>query len=275
MTSLGLDDKQVQRVRELDGASRERSEQGDELSALARSDRETDLEEWCEVRHLESLGDVVPALVNMGYAGAELDKLANEFTVPQFRAVIHRLSLDHEIQGLVGGIRAGTERIVEVVSALKTFTHMDRVGLQPVDVHQSLEDTLVMLRPRIGDGVTVVKDYEEGLPPVQAHAGELHQVWMSIIDNALDAIQERGSLTLRTRTESPWIVVEVEDDGPGVPTEMQSRIFDPFFTTKPPGSGTGLGLNLSHNLIVQKYQGRITVHSHPGSTRFEVCLPVE
>jgi signal transduction histidine kinase len=131
-----------------------------------------------------------------------------------------------------------------------------------------------MLRSKLKEGVTVRREYEVDLPRIQAYGSELNQVWTNIIDNAVDAMNGQGDLALRTRQEDQWVVVEIEDNGPGIPDQVQSNIFDPFFTTKAPGEGTGLGLNISHNIIVQKHGGKISVHSVPGKTCFEVRLPI-
>jgi signal transduction histidine kinase len=144
-----------------------------------------------------------------------------------------------------------------------------------VDVREGLDNTLIILHNKLKKGVNVVREYAEDLPVIQAYAGELNQVWTNLIDNAIDAMQGSGRLIVRARREDPWVVVEIEDDGPGIPGEIQSKIFDPFFTTKGPGEGSGLGLNISRNLVVQKHHGRITVASRPGSTCFAVRLPID
>ena len=171
-------------------------------------------------------------------------------------------------------IGQGAGRIAEIVKALKTYSYMDQAPIQSVDVHEGLDNTLVMLRSKLKDGVTVRREYKEDLPRIQAYGSELNQVWTNIIDNAVDAMNSRGELVLRTRQEDQWVVVEIEDNGPGIPDDVQSNIFDPFFTTKSPGEGTGLGLNISHNIIVQKHEGQIGVRSVPGKTCFEVRLPI-
>jgi signal transduction histidine kinase len=137
-----------------------------------------------------------------------------------------------------------------------------------------LDNTLIILKNKLKKGITVHREYASDLPTIPAYGGELNQVWSNIIDNAIDAMDGRGELTLRTRKKEPWVVVEIEDNGTGIPEEVQTKVFDPFFTTKPPGKGTGLGLNISRNLIVQKHQGQITVFSEPGKTRFTVWLPI-
>ena len=189
--------------------------------------------------------------------------------------VIDCLSFKHEIYSLVSEISLGTNRIVEIVKALKTYTYMDQAPVQSVDVRKELDNTLIILHNKLKSGVTVVREYAKDLPFIEAYASELNQVWTNIIDNAIDAMAGEGKLIVRTYQEDPWLVVEIEDDGPGIPDEIQSQIFDPFFTTKGPGDGTGLGLNISRNLIVQKHGGQISVLSKPGSTCFSVRLPMD
>ena len=152
---------------------------------------------------------------------------------------------------------------------------MDQAPIKSVNVHEGLDNTLIILQSKLKAGITVLREYAQNLPDLEAYASELNQVWTNIIDNAIDAMEGQGSLILRTRKEDPWVVVEIEDNGPGISEDIQSKIFDPFFTTKPPGAGTGLGLNISHNIIVQKHQGQITVSSRPGKTCFAVRLPTD
>jgi signal transduction histidine kinase len=165
--------------------------------------------------------------------------------------------------------------MAEIIKALKAYTYMDQAPIQSVDAHEGLDNTLVMLRNKLKAGIDVHRQYAENLPRLQAHGSELNQVWTNIIDNAVEAMQGRGELTLRTRQEEQWVVVEIEDNGPGIPPAVQAKIFDPFFTTKAPGKGTGLGLNISHNIIVQKHKGQIAVRSQPGKTCFEIRLPID
>jgi len=132
-----------------------------------------------------------------------------------------------------------------------------------------------MLRSKLKAGVHVRREYAKDLPFIDAFGGELNQVWTNIIDNAIDAMEGQGEIILKTYKKDPWIVIEIKDTGPGIPEEIQSKIFDPFFTTKSPGEGTGLGLNISHNIIVQKHKGKIAVYSRAGETCFEVKLPLK
>jgi predicted CoA-binding protein len=145
--------------------------------------------------------------------------------------------------------------------------------VQEVDVHEGLDNTLVMLRSKLRGGIHVRREYADDLPHIHAYGSELNQVWTNIIDNAIDAMQGQGEIFLRTRQEGEFIVVEIQDTGPGIPEDVQAKIFSPFFTTKPVGKGTGLGLNISYNIIL-KHGGEIKVYSRPGSTCFEIWLPL-
>jgi signal transduction histidine kinase len=178
------------------------------------------------------------------------------------------------IHALLHEIGVGTERISSIVRALKSYSYMDQAPLQEVDVHEGLDNTLVMLRSKLKSGITVRRDYASSLPRVPAFGSELNQVWTNIIDNAIDAMQGSGVVTIRTRRDGAWVVVEIEDTGPGIPKANLAKIFDPFFTTKAPGKGTGLGLNISHTIVVQKHKGQMTVTSEPGCTRFAIRLPL-
>ena len=142
-------------------------------------------------------------------------------------------------------------------------------------IHQGLKDTLVILRSKIHPGIVLHADFSEDLPEIHGYGSELNQVWTNLLDNALDAVGESGEITIRTRTKGSWVEVEFEDNGPGVPAEIRGRIFDPFFTTKPPGSGTGLGLDISYNIVVHKHKGTLSFEFEPGKTTFNVRLPLD
>jgi signal transduction histidine kinase len=259
----------------LDQLANDRARNPTELNALTRSDKEAALEEWLNGLAIETAGELVSALVSLGYDQHSLEALAKEFTPSQFAVLVNWVGIKYEIYRLVGEIGLGTSRIVELVKALKTYTHMDQAPVQSVNVHEGLDNTLIIMHNKLKIGITVVKEYADDLPVIQAFTGELNQVWTNIIDNAVDAMKGKGTLTVRTRWENSWVVVEIEDDGRGIPEENQSKIFDPFFTTKGPGIGTGLGLNISRNLIVKKHHGQISVKSKPGNTCFVVRLPLE
>ena len=245
------------------------------MSALARGDREAELEAWLEAQGVEEPWEVAPALVNLGYDCDGLGPAHRQLCAGPVPAVIDWLNCTYISYSLLEEIGQGTERISEIVKALKTYTFMDQAPVQDVDVHAGLDNTLVMLRSKLKAGITVHREYAPDVPRIQAYGSELNQVWTNLIDNAIDAMNGQGEITLRTGYDDQWVIVELEDNGPGIPEAVLPHIFDPFFTTKAPGQGTGMGLNISHNIVVQKHHGRIDVTSRPGQTRFEVRLPRE
>ncbi len=274
MSSVTFDEQQVKMFAVLDEIARERSHKPLKLNVLTRSEKENALEQWLQDLGSMASGDVVSALVNVGFARDDLEKLLKSFTHKQIPAVIEWLGLKITVHSLVGEIGLATGRIVTLVKALKSYTYMDQAPVQSIDLRQELDNTLIILRSKLKTGVEVVREYADDLPVIEAYASELNQVWTNLIDNAIDAMEGTGTIIIRAKREEPWLVVEIEDTGPGIAPEHLSKIFDPFFTTKPPGKGTGLGLNISRNLIVQKHHGKISLKSKPGSTCFTVHLPM-
>jgi signal transduction histidine kinase len=272
---LNLDGSQLESLLALDALAQERAKQPMDMESLTRSDREFEVETWLREQGVENAWDIAPTLVNLGYDCDALNTLVASFTNSQFCAVIEWLSDTHTVYSLLEEIGQGAGRISEIVKALKDYTYLDQAPIQNVNIHDGLDSTLVILRSKLGDGITVTRDYDAHLPQIQALGSELNQVWTNIIDNAIGAVNGGGQITLRTRHDDRWVIVEIEDNGPGIPDEAIPHLFNPFFTTKPPGEGTGLGLNISHNIIVQKHKGRINVHSRPGKTCFEIRLPLD
>jgi signal transduction histidine kinase len=271
---LNLSKVQKEALLRLDQIAQEGAKKPASLDSLVRSDRESEMEAWLEDQDVKNAWEFASTLVNLGYKVHELASLAEKFTPGQFPTVIAWFCGIYTIYRLLEEIGHGTGRIAEIVKALKTYTYMDQAPIQDVDLHEGLDSTLVILHSKLKAGVTVRRQYAQNIPRIQAYGSELNQVWTNIIDNAIDAMKGQGQIILRTRQEGHWVVVEIEDNGPGIPEEIQSKIFDPFFTTKQPGEGTGLGLNISHNIIVQKHKGKITVRSQPGKTCFEIRLPI-
>ena len=269
-----LEPAQLEKLVELYSVARELAQKPVNMQAIIRSDREAALEEWLTQKGLDTATELVPSLVSLDHREGELEELAELFPAGQFSLVIDWLSCMYDIYTLVDEIGLGAGRISEIVKALKTYTYLDQAPVQSVDVREGLDNTLIILNSKLKRGVTVVREYAEDLPLIEAYASELNQVWTNLIDNAIDAMAGEGTIIIRTREEDPWVVIEIEDDGSGIPDEIQSKIFDPFFTTKGPGTGTGLGLNISRNLIVQKHNGQMTVQSRPGKTCFTVKLPI-
>jgi signal transduction histidine kinase len=243
------------------------------LDPLARSDRESDVQAWLEDRSIDRAWELAPTLVSFGWDVPSLDQLAEEFSMEHLPAISYWLAAGGAAYALLDEVNKSAERISETVKAVKSYAYLDQAPIQDVDVHEGLENTLVILRHKLKDGVIVTRDYAADVPRIEAYGSELNQVWTNIIDNAIDAMNGRGELRLRTYTHGEDVIVEIGDNGPGVPPKIQSRIFEPFYTTKPPGVGTGLGLNISYN-IVQKHRGQIKIESKPGDTRFQVCLPM-
>ncbi len=258
---------------ELDRQAGRRAAQPVGLDTLQRSDQESALEDWLDDNSIENGWELAPQLAGLGYSPAELDHLASVFPGKALAAVLGWLGITFTIYTLLEEIGQGATRISEIVKALKSYAYLDQAPVQSIDVHEGLDNTLVMLRSKLKEGVGVHRDYAADLPRIQAYGSELNQVWTNIIDNAVDAMHGKGEITIRTCWEKDLVIVEIEDNGPGIPESVRAKIFDPFFTTKPVGKGTGLGMNISYN-IIKKHQGEIKVVSHPGMTRFVVTLPL-
>ena len=252
----------------------ERAGRPAELDALARSDREYELEGWLEDRGVDSAWELAPTLVDLGFDEADLDSLGESFDGTRLSPVVRWLSARHAVGTVLAEVGQGAGRISEIVKALKTYSYLDQAPVQNVDLHEGLDNTLLILRSKLESAISVKRDYAEDLPRIQAYGSELNQVWTNLIDNAADALDGRGQITIRTRRNGESVVVEIEDNGSGIPLEIQSRIFDSFFTTKPPGKGTGLGLDITYNIVVDKHRGDIKLFSEPGKTTFQVWLPV-
>ena len=242
---------------------------------LIRSEMEDEIETWLKDRKINDAWEFAPLLVNMGYNTVELSRLAKSFTMQQFPVIIAFLCNIYITRSLIEEIDHGTNRITEIVKALKSYSYLDKAPLQSVDIHEGLNDTLVILRSKLTAGIQVNLEYANDIPPIEAYGNELNQVWTNILDNAISAMKGSGKILIKTYIQNPWIIIEISDNGPGIPQDIQSKIYDPFFTTKSPGEGTGLGLNISHNIIVQKHKGTIDVHSKPGKTCFEIKLPLK
>ena len=274
LAEMAVTEHQRQVLVDLAERARELGERPPELGALARSDREGEVQAWLEVRNVSEAWVCAPTLVNLNYDAAELDALAKNFDPSQLPSVIKWLDATCTAHSLTNGISEGATRISDIVGALRSYTYLDQAPVLTVDVHQGLDNTLLILGNKLKPGITVRREYSDKLPTIQAYGSELNQVWTNIIANAADALGDSGEITIRTRAERQSVVIQIEDNGPGMPAEIQSRVYDAFFTTKPPGHGTGLGLNISYNTVVHQHQGDIELFSQPGKTRFQVRLPI-
>jgi signal transduction histidine kinase len=219
-------------------------------------------------------------LVAAGLDTVHLDTIRNNLPSGSLLDVLSWLEARFSSVVLLDEIQQSMVRISELVKAIKTYSYMDQAPIQEIDVHDGLESTLTILGHKLkaGGGITVIREYDRTLPRITAYGNELNQVWTNIIDNAIDAIGERhGNILLRTKRENNnnIVVVEISDDGPGIPQDIQPRIFEQFFTTKGIGKGTGLGLSISYRIVVEMHKGDISFTSKPGDTRFEIRLPMK
>jgi signal transduction histidine kinase len=244
------------------------------LTPLEASDREDELGDWFGTHGIAGGWELAPTFVQAGLDVAWLDQVAGAVDSSTLEGAIRWLNYTVETEMLMNEIEDATERISTLVGAARQYSQMDRAPYRVIDVHELLDSTLLMLSRKIGDRITVVREYDRSLPSVPAYAAELNQVWTNLIDNAVAAMEGEGTLTIRTARDNDFLLVEICDTGPGVPLEIRERIFEPFFTTKPVGEGTGLGLDISWRIVVNKHHGDLRVESEPGDTRFQVRLPL-
>jgi len=244
------------------------------LSPLEASDREDAIADWLDSRQVRDGWDLAPTFVAAGLDVAWLDHVSATVDAAVLEGALRWLNYTVDTELLMNEIEDSTTRISTLVGAAKQYSQLDRAPYQVVDVHELLDSTLLMLSGKIPSGISVVKEYDRSLPQIPAYAAELNQVWTNLIDNAVSAMDGSGVLTVRTGMDRGQVFVEFGDTGPGVPAEIRNRIFEPFFTTKPVGAGTGLGLDISWRIVVNKHHGDLSLTSSPGDTRFRVRLPV-
>jgi signal transduction histidine kinase len=246
------------------------------LSPLEASDREGELTDWLEDHGVDAAWEIAPTLVASGVDQSWLESFAEALPPPHLDAGLSYPVRALESDSLLDEITEAAGRISALLASAKQYTQMDRAPLQTFDVHEGLDATLTMLGHKLGDDIKVERDYDRSLPHIAAFPGELNQVWTNLIDNAVDAMDGHGKLTVRTGLDrDDRLFVEIGDTGPGVPGAVRSRIFEPFFTTKPMGKGTGLGLDIAWRIVVGRHRGDIRLQSEPGDTRFRVVLPIQ
>jgi signal transduction histidine kinase len=243
------------------------------LTAIEESEREDELTDWLDAHGVTGGWDLAPVFVGAGTTPEFLDKVAAGAPPDQLDGAVRWLSYTLETELLLDEITDSVTRISTLVAAAKQYSHMDRSPFERADIHDGLKSTLAMLAGKL-TGLKVVKELDRSLPPVPIYGGELNQVWTNLIDNAVQAMDGEGTLTLRTSLDGDYVRVEIGDTGPGIPDELRQRIFEPFFTTKPVGQGTGLGLDISYRIVVSRHGGDLRVESQPGDTRFIVRLPL-
>ena len=240
--------------------------------SLELGDREDELGDWMADHDVDGGWELAASLAPTGVDAAWLEAVA-AVADPAAGAALRWIAAEVDLDGLVDELEAATGRISSLVGVVKEYSHLDQAPSGDIDVHDGLESTLVLLGHKMG-GVEVVREYDRSLPRIPAYPSELNQVWTNLVDNALTAMDGSGRLTVRTARDPDGVLVEIADTGPGIPPELQHRVFEPFFTTKGVGEGTGLGLDVSHRVVVSRHHGDIRVVSSPGDTRFQVRLPI-
>jgi signal transduction histidine kinase len=243
------------------------------LDSLTRSDREEALSQWLDEHGISEGWRLASSFVNAGLDADWLAALTQKLAPNSHTAALNWLDARLTLHSLLKLVDQSTGRVADLVKAIKSYTHMDQSPMQEIDVHEGLESTLTMLGYKLKK-VQVVRAYDRSAPRIVAYGSELNQVWTNLIDNAIDAVDGAGKICVGTFVEDNQLVVEIVDNGRGIPPEIQSRIFEPFFTTKGVGSGTGLGLLISNRIVANRHGGEIEFESKPGETRFKVRLPL-
>ena len=244
-----------------------------ELDHLARSDRAEFVAHWLDAHGVAGAWDIAPTFVNAGLDSAWLADLTDKLPPMSQVDALCWLEARLNLKSLVSQVDQSTARIAGLVKAVKSYSYMDQSPMQEVDIHEGIESTLTMLGHKLKN-VTLVRAFDRSVPRIIAYGSELNQVWTNLIDNAIAAVNGTGKICIGTCLEDNQLVVEIVDDGPGIPPEVQSRMFEPFFTTKSVGTGTGLGLIISNRIVGDRHGGEIEFESRPGETRFKVRLPV-
>ncbi|MCA1578706.1 MAG: cyclic nucleotide-binding domain-containing protein [Acidobacteria bacterium] len=266
--------KQQAAIDEFESRAIDGTATAEQLNSLDQSDREDEVSQWLESQGIQEPWKLSANLVEAGIDSAALVQLLGDIPPATLVDVLSRVNCQLAAAKLASEIRTSTARISELVKAIKEYSYMDQASVQEVDIHKALENTLLILKYKLRKkNITVTRDYAESLPLIKAYGSELNQVWTNLIVNAVDAMSEGGKLKVRTKREPTDVMVEIRDNGVGIPASARSRIFEPFFTTKTVGEGTGLGLDTVAR-IVRKHRGNVRFESRPGDTCFQVRLPL-
>lgn len=254
----------------------ERASRQSRLDPLLESDRSDEIADWLNAHNVTDGWKLAPTLVEAGLDSDWLTQLAARVPAGSLGDVLSWLEAAITGEGLISEIEQSSTRISELVTVVKKYSYMDQAPSQWVDVHEGIENTLKILEHKLkGGSIVVTREYDESLPAIWAFGSELNQVWTNLIDNAIDALDGSGQIWIRTSQESDRVLVEIADNGRGIPSDIQPRIFEPFFTTKGTGEGTGLGLDISRRIVAGQHKGDIRVTSKPGDTLVAVRLPLE
>jgi signal transduction histidine kinase len=244
------------------------------IDPLELADREDALIDWLDAHGVAQSWQLAPPLAAAGVDVAWCEEVAQLLDPDSLGAGLKWAASTLSATTLLSEIKEATGRVSNLVATVRSYSQLDRASLQDIDVTEGIESTLVVLGEKLHDGVTVVRDYADDMPRIEAIPGELNQVWTNLIDNAIDAMEGKGTLRVSTRTEGDHVIVEFADSGPGMPPDVQARAFEPFFTTKDVGKGTGLGLDISRRIVVERHRGELLIASEPGQTVLTVRLPI-
>ena len=247
------------------------------LSPLEAADREDELGGWLEEHGVAGAWDLAPPLVAAGVDGDWLERVAATVPAGVLPHAVGLAAVACEAGSLLDEVGEASARISALIGKAKQYSQLDRSPLQQVDFHYGLETTRTMLKHKLETGIEVVRDYDRSLPELPAYAGELNQLWTNLVDNAVDAMDGMdgsGRLIVRTAREGDHVLVEIGDNGAGIPEAAAAHVLEPFYTTKPVGKGTGLGLDICWRIVVQRHHGDLRFTSTPGDTRFQVLLPL-
>lgn len=270
-----LTSEQLQFLTELQEQVKQQAPQNSQLAPLIQSDWEEEITDWLDSHHIPNGWEMALSLVKAGIRSQLLEAIAKKVRkTDSLTLALTWLETTITVAELFEQLEQSSKRIVDLVQAIKSYSYMDRGSVQEVDIHEGLENTLLMLNYKLKQGVTVTREYDCNLPRIQVYGGEINQVWTNFIDNAIDATNRQGQIWVKTKREERCLLIEIADNGAGIPPENQPHIFEPFYTTKDVGKGTGLGLYLSYRIVVGIHRGDITVSSKPGDTRFQVRLPI-
>ena len=243
-------------------------------TGVALTELEDTLTDWLTSHEVDRDWVIAPALAGAGVEAAWLDRAAASLSGTALQAGLEWVAAAVTTTTLIAEAQDATRRISDLVSAVKSYAQLDRAAVQDVRVVDGLESTLIMLGHKMRDGITVVRDYDDTVPTITANPGELNQVWTNLIDNAVDAMDGSGTLTIRTSADDRHVTVEVCDTGHGLSAEVAAHAFEPFYTTKEVGRGTGLGLDISRRIVEEHHGGEIAIESSPGATVVRVRLPL-
>ena len=265
---------QAQVALDLQAEAASRSAVAPRLSPIETGRIEEDVAIWLDEHDVANSWDLAPSFVAAGLDRPWLESAAHRLGADGLSGALTWIADTLLASALLDQIDDATTRISQLVTAVKDYSYVDRAPEQEIDIHEGIEKTLVILGYKLKGGIEIIRDYDSDLPHILADGSELNQVWTNLIDNAIDAMSGQGQIRIRTQRDGNAVLVEIVDQGAGIPSDLSARIFDPFFTTKEVGKGTGLGLDIVWRIVVDRYHGEITFKSVPGETRFLVRIPL-